>query len=279
MIVTLSTYGDNLMRTRKEILESRIARLEKLLIGRKSVKNESFESDLDEAGARSKADSMAKEFSRLTGMARFTPDNLGNDVIISPMYGWLSLKDTDEIAEDVDARFAFQYSNSKFTIIVFPTDGTVQLLNNDGMLIDPKNGRELTGYNDDIENPSVGAFPLSVWANARLRGIKSAKEITPEDRRLAEFMSKSSNFEPDEIAKLVRRGYDIDMQDKTLGQTALMNAVMQGNYKVVEYLLNAGADPNIRDKHGWTALTIANRFQKTHPHDIIGTLLEYGATE
>lgn len=32
------------MRTRKEILESRIARLERLLIGRRSVKNESLDS-------------------------------------------------------------------------------------------------------------------------------------------------------------------------------------------------------------------------------------------
>ena len=68
------------------------------------------------------------------------------------------------------------------------------------------------------------------------------------------------------------------MQDK-LGRTALMYAIMQGNHKIVEYLLEAGADPNIADKRGWTALKIANTHQKTHPHDIIGTLLEYGAHE
>lgn len=264
---------------RKPTLEHRIARLENAVKSKKTRKFESFESDLDEAGARAKADRMAKEFASVTGMAKFAPDDLDDNVIVSPIYGWLTVDQTDDIADDPDARFAFQYSNSKFTIIVFPTDGTVVLLNNDSdEPINPKNGRVLTGYNDDIEDPFVGAFPMSVWANAKLKGVKSAKEITPEDKRLAEFISKAYNYEPTEIAKLVNKGYDIDMQDK-LGRTALMYAIMQGNHKVVEYLLEAGADPNIADKRGWTALKIANTHQKTHPHDIIGTLLEYGAHE
>lgn len=266
----------------KRTLEQRIARLEKLLkINNRNTRRkfESFESDLDEAGARAKADQIAREFARVTGMARLTPRDSGKDVIVSPSYGWLSVDRTDEIDDDPDCRFAFEYSNNKFTIEVYPTDETVTLLNDYGEPINPKNGRVLTGYNDDIADPFVGAFPLSVWANAKLRGIKSTKEITPEDRRRAEFMAKAHNFEPDELAKLVNKGYDVDMQDPETGKTALMAAVLQGNYKIVEYLLEAGADPNIKDKYGRTALKIANDHQKNHPYNIIGTLKSYGAHE
>ena len=260
---------------RKPTLEQRITRLENAVKSKKAHKFESFESDLDEAGARAKADRMAKEFANITGMAKFAPDNLDGNVITSPVYGWLTIDQTDDIADDPDARFAFQYSNSKFTIIVFPTDNSVELLNSDDEVVDPATGREV---NYDVDDPIDGAFPMSAWANSKVKGRRLAKEITPEDKRLSEFMSKAYNFEPTEIAKLVNKGYDVNMQDK-LGRTALMYAIMQGNYKVVEYLLEAGADPNIADKHGWTALFMANRFQKSHPHDIIGTLKSYDAHE
>lgn len=264
--------------TRKPTLEQRISCLENAINLKKKYKFESFESDLNEAGALNKANQIAIDFARVTGMARLTRQD-SDDVIISPSYGWLSIDRTDEIDDDPDCRFAFKYSNNKFTIEVYPTDETVTLLNEDGEPINPKNGRVLTGYSDDISDPFVGAFPLSVWANAKLKGIKSTKEITPEDRRLAEFMAKANNFEPDEIAKLVNKGYDVNMQDPKTGKTAMMAAILQGNYKIVEYLLEAGADPNIRDKYGRTALKMANTYQKNHPHDIIGTLVSYGAHE
>ena len=84
---------------KKLTLEQRIARLEKVLNGKKSVKNESFETDLDLEGARAAADRIAKQFGRMLGV-NVTPDDLGHDVILSPMYGWLTLNDTDEIEED-----------------------------------------------------------------------------------------------------------------------------------------------------------------------------------
>lgn len=261
---------------RKPTLEQRIARLENTVKLKKACKFESFESDLDEAGARAKADQMAREFANITGMANFSFDN-SRDVISSPYYGWLSADQVDEINEDPDSRFAFQYSNSKFTIYVIPTDNTVELLNDEGLTIDPATGRTV---DYDVDTPQDGAFPMSAWAKSKkIRGARSAKEITPEDKKIAEFFAKAYNFEPTEIAKLVNKGYDVNMQDPKTGKTAMMAAILQGNYKIVEYLLEAGADPNIKDKHGRTALNIANTYQKTHPHDIIGTLISYGAHE
>ena len=262
----------------KRTLEQRVTRLEKLLkISNRNTRRkfESFESDLDEAGARAKADQMAKEFSRVTGMADFSFDNV-KDVISSPYYGWLGTDQVDEINEDPDSRFAFQYSNSKFTIYVIPTDNTIELLNDDGLTIDPSTGRKV---NYDVDTPQDGAFPMSAWAKSKkIVGARSAKAISAKDREISKFIGAAYNFSPRVIAELIDNGADVNMQASD-GTTALIAAIMQGNYQVVEYLLDHGADPNLANKRGWTPLKIANTYQKTHPHDIIGTLKSYGAHE
>lgn len=158
-------------------LENRIARLEKLLNSKKSVKNESFESDLDLAGARHTANRIANQFCRMIGVSGATPDDLGHDVIESPMYGWLTVNDIDEIEEDPDARFAFQYSldgTDDYTIIVYPTDNAVNLISEDGYSIDPK-GRPFSSDMADIV-----AFTLPKWKGFDLSMIDDEDDYNVE---------------------------------------------------------------------------------------------------
>ena len=54
------------------------------------------------------------------------------------------------------------------------------------------------------------------------------------------------------------------------GETPLMIASYNGRYDCVELLLAAGADPDVRDKHGNTALS----FAKDHGHDDVAELLQ-----
>ena len=142
-------------------LEQRIARLERLLKNEaRTRKFESYESNLDVDGARADADRVADQFCRMIGVRGATLDDLGHDVIVSPMYGWLTINDTDEIEEDPDARLAFQYSldgTDGYTIIVYPTDRKVCLKNDGGLYIDPK-GRQFTSDMADIV-----AYPLNMW--------------------------------------------------------------------------------------------------------------------
>ena len=49
---------------------------------------------------------------------------------------------------------------------------------------------------------------------------------------------------------------DINDKDRH-GTTALMNATSKNDLEVVKYLLNHGADINIKNKNGWSALSIA----------------------
>ena len=144
----------------KRTLEQRIARIERLLKNeaRLTKKFESFESDLDEDSARAAADRIAAQFGKMLGVS-VTPDDYGNDVVNSPMYGWLPTSAVDEIEEDPDARFGFHYNldDGEFGIEVYPTDNAVNLINEDGYSVDPA-GRFFSSDMADIV-----AFPLRKW--------------------------------------------------------------------------------------------------------------------
>ncbi len=59
----------------------------------------------------------------------------------------------------------------------------------------------------------------------------------------------------DEVRReLLRRGARVDAQDSA-GNTALMLAAWTGDATGVRTLLEHGADPNLRNRRGWTALT------------------------
>jgi hypothetical protein len=142
------------------MLERRINRLERAIKNEtRTRKFEGFESDLDVDGARATANRIANQFCRMIGVSGATLDDLGHNVIESLMYGWLIVNDTDEIAEDPDARFAFQYSldGEDYTIIVHPTDNSVNLINEDGYSIDP------AGHPFSSDSADLVAYPLSKW--------------------------------------------------------------------------------------------------------------------
>ena len=157
----------------KRTLEQRINRLERLLKNEACVskKCESFESKLDETGARVAANRIAKQFGRMLGVS-VRPSDYGDDVINSPMFGWLPVSAVDEIAEDQDARFAFHYvlGDDDYEFDVYPTDNAVNLINEDGYSVDP-NGRLLSS--DDAD---VVAFPISMWEGFDLSMVEDDDE-------------------------------------------------------------------------------------------------------
>jgi len=66
-------------------------------------------------------------------------------------------------------------------------------------------------------------------------------------------------FRVTEIVKmLLDKGANPDIQDKW-GNTALMWAAVKNNPETVQLLLDAGANPDIQDNDGWTALYFVKR--------------------
>ena len=66
----------------------------------------------------------------------------------------------------------------------------------------------------------------------------------------------------DMVKLLVESGADINAKDPTTGNTALYNAVQNGNRRMVEYLLSKGADVNATNNRGGTVLMLAARMQQ-----------------
>ena len=162
----------------KRTLEQRINRLERLLKNEACASNkcESFESELDETGARVTANRIAAQFGRMLGVS-VRPSDYGEDVINSPMFGWLPVSAVDEIAEDPDARFAFHYvlGDGDYEFDVFPSDNSVNLISEDGYSVDP-NGRLLSS-----DDAYVTAFPLRRWKGFDLSMVEDDDEDDDED--------------------------------------------------------------------------------------------------
>lgn len=84
--------------------------------------------------------------------------------------------------------------------------------------------------------------------------------------------------DPRSIQTLVARGADINAQDAE-GNTALMRRAMDGKPEAVRVLLAAHARPNIKNKEGWTAMTMvrANNSGGKNVRSVIRLLKQAGA--
>ena len=157
----------------KRTLEQRINRLERLLKNEAclSKKCESFETDLDDVGARTTANRIAAQFGRMLGVS-VRPSDYGEDVINSPIFGWLPVTAVEEIESDPDARFAFHYvlGDGDFEFDVYPSDNAVNLITEDGYSVDPT-GRLLSS-----DDSSVTAFPLRRWKGFDLSMVEDDDE-------------------------------------------------------------------------------------------------------
>ncbi|KAJ7338398.1 hypothetical protein JRQ81_011874 [Phrynocephalus forsythii] len=99
----------------------------------------------------------------------------------------------------------------------------------------------------------------------KMGNFQLVKEITDEDSAQANVIN-DDGASPLMIAAvtghlslvqlLVSKNVDIDKQDNIHGWTALMQATYHGNKEVVKYLLNQGANVNLRAKNGYTAFDL-----------------------
>ena len=186
-------------KKREKLLENRLTRLERLIKNEacSSRKCESFESDLDEEGARAAANRLAKQFANMIGSS-VRPDDLGDDVILSPMYGWLSVDRADKAADDPDARFVFNYAlDDGFSLNVFPSDGKVNLISEDGYSVSPD------GEIIDYDEADLYASPLSDWRGFDLSMVQDPNEDSYVDYDHSEDYDESLSRRVARIEKAI----------------------------------------------------------------------------
>ena len=69
-----------------------------------------------------------------------------------------------------------------------------------------------------------------------------------------EILTAAFSGDLDSVKEFVNDGINIDYIDERTGATVLHAAVASENIEIVSYLVNAGANPNIKDKQGLTAI-------------------------
>ncbi len=78
-----------------------------------------------------------------------------------------------------------------------------------------------------------------------------------------------------EVEELIKKGANVNCQDKDTGRTPLIDAAMRGKDKAIELLIKKGADVNFRSE-GMTALAYALENRK---HKCVLMLRKHGAKE
>lgn len=101
--------------------------------------------------------------------------------------------------------------------------------------------------------------------------IQEGAEVTKEDKegRTALIFAASGPF-PEPATLLLNQGAKVDLTDNVGQWSALMFASAEGNNDVVKILLEHGADINLKDKDGETALD----FAQNNGHTEVATLID-----
>lgn len=127
---------------------------------------------------------------------------------------------------------------------------------------------------------------LLAAAGARSHGIESAAAVgditgwltpdTPLQARLRALTFAADHQRLTVIDQLIEADTPIDAVDEMFGRQALRLAAQHGRPKSVRHLLDRGADPNLRDDHGHTALDLCqpgHRYLSNPGHDEVDAIL------
>ena len=123
------------------------------------------------------------------------------------------------------------------------------------------------------------AKPGDVGVPSPIARHKPISETKPTKRELDLSLLKAvieENIEHglEKARSALTNGADADSKSNTLGVTALMLASYKGKFEIVELLIKNGADVNLRDEDGYTALYYATR---ANHKEVMAFLQEHGA--
>jgi uncharacterized protein len=128
---------------------------------------------------------------------------------------------------------------------------------------------------------------LLVDAGARIDSVEEAAaagdldgRLTPEtplEARIRALVMAADHERLDVIDQLVAAGTPVDAVDREFGRQALRLAAQNGRPRAVRRLLEHGADPNLRDAEGRTALDLCrpgHRYLDGPGHEEVRAILE-----
>jgi ankyrin repeat protein len=94
-------------------------------------------------------------------------------------------------------------------------------------------------------------------AHAETRVEPAPTPLLPTASKEEQLIHVAERGEIEDVKKLLAAGININWQDSKSGDTALIEAVLNGREEIVKLLLDAGVDTDLRNKEGKTALVLA----------------------
>lgn len=117
-------------------------------------------------------------------------------------------------------------------------------------------------------------------AMARLL-IEAGADVNLTDRRGASALTEAADRDCGECVKLLLANHANLENRGRLNRTAIIFAVEQDNFEMTQLLIDAGADLNVIDEHGWTPYSMAaNAYdveKKPEHAKLMDTLVKAGA--
>lgn len=110
------------------------------------------------------------------------------------------------------------------------------------------------GENEGLEKDQFSHENGETTQGSRKRA-KKIVEVDPMEKMSAEFISAARSSNTKLLEELIDKGVDINT--RVCGSTALMYATFYGQERVIGFLLEKGADPDIPNFAGETALMLA----------------------
>ncbi len=120
------------------------------------------------------------------------------------------------------------------------------------VLVEEKQDVNIT--NSQGKTPLMLMIETADFSSAKIENKNSKAEMLSKAFQI--MSDKEAYLEYDAMNRLLEAGADINLADKK-GKTALMTASEKGYYLIVSVLLEAGANKNMTDKKGKTALMYA----------------------
>lgn len=155
-----------------------------------------------------------------------------------------------------------------FELIAQRENETVKNLINSGFNVNTKDDHNETALHVAVEHKNLEIVRLLIEKGANVNAQTKGK-VTPILRLDNYFEDKEAALEI--LCLLILKGAKVNANpDK---ETPLMTACMENNIEAATVLLEAGANPNLKDEDGETAL------QKTNSDEIKQLLRKYGARE
>jgi ankyrin repeat protein/outer membrane protein assembly factor BamB len=155
-------------------------------------------------------------------------------------------------------------SDTEFDIPIFVFDPERKKMITAGIGMDPSLYKLYVWSDSLVPYSSVLCYDIDTFL---------FKKEDPENYLLPRLADSEKN---EEVKKLLDKGVDVNVRNDD-GNTALIEAVNDGNVELVKMLLQAGANPNLKNDSGTALHLILNPYYAKVKGEIIKLLLDAGA--